>query len=90
MAKTDRIFQLEIVDGQLPKSSIGMTDSRLFKGGNKLHIMKDEETNFWYFVYDEGTIPSDLRCRFTNFKMALKQAEVHYKARNLSLKELDD
>lgn len=90
MAKSDRVFELEVVDGTLPKASTGMTDTRLFKGGNKLHIVKNTETNFWSFVYDEGIIPPNLRCNFTNFKIALRHAELYYQGRNLKLKEIDD
>lgn len=89
MAKIDRIFELEIIDGEKPQSSTGMTDSRLFKGGNKLHIKKDEATNFWSFFYDDGHIPTPLHCHFTSFSVALKHAEVYYNSRNLKLKEVD-
>jgi hypothetical protein len=89
MAKNDRIFELEIIDNTQPKSSTGMTDTRLFKGGNKLHIKKDSETNFWSFFYDEGVTPQPLQCNFTNFTTALRHAEVYYKTRNLKIKEID-
>lgn len=89
MAKNDRVFVLDLIDGTLPKSSTGITDSRLFQGGNKLHIHKDPESNFWSFSYDEGIVPEKLRCAFTNATLAIRHAEIYYKDRNLTLKEVD-
>jgi len=89
MAKTDRVFILDLIDDTLPKTATGITDSRLFKGGNKLHVVKDPETNFWSFSYEEGLVPTDLRCRFTSPKLAIRHAELYYKNRNLVPKEID-
>lgn len=89
-AKTDRLFTLEIIDGKKPKNSTGMVDPRLFGGENQLHIQKDKETNFWYFTYDKGLPPKELRCMFTTFPAALRHAEQYYFYRNLTIKEIDD
>lgn len=89
LAPTDRVFELEVIDDKMPKTSTGMTDTRLFQGGNKLHIYKDEETNFWSFKYDQGIIPPDLRCYFTSPSRAIKHANLYYQSRNLRLKEIN-
>lgn len=89
LAKTDRTFELSIIDGTLPKNSIGMVDPRLFSGGNKLHIVKDPETNFWSFRYEDGLPPKELRCSFTSATMAIRHAELYYRSRNLAIKEID-
>ena len=89
MLKTDRLYRLEIIDGTQPKSVTGMVDPRLFAGGNKLHIKKDLETNFWSFAYDEGLPPRDLRCAFTSLPAAIRHAEQYYNTRNLRIKEID-
>lgn len=89
LAKTDRTFELELIDGELPKTATGITDARLYKGGNKLHIQKNPENNFWFFTYEQGLVPEKLRCNFTNFQRAFQFAEVYYKDRNLTLKEID-
>lgn len=89
MASTDRIFSLSLIDDKLPKNSIGMVDPRLFSGENKLHIKKDPETNFWSFSYERGIPPRELQCVFTSATAAIRHAELYYRTRNLSLKEID-
>ena len=89
MASNDRTFELEIIDGTKPKAATGMTDTRLFNGGNRLHIKKDDATNFWSFRYDQGIPPGALSCVFTGFNAAKKHADVYYQTRNLRLKEID-
>lgn len=89
MAPLDRIYALELIDGEKAKDSTGMVDTRLFKGGNRLHIKRDPESNFWTFSYDLGILPQDLQCKFTNARLATAHAEQYFKSRNLQLKEVD-
>lgn len=89
MALTSYKFELEVIDGEAAKSSTGMVDSRLFKGGNFLYIKKDIETNFWFYEYEQGILPYNLQQRFTNFSLAKKHADLYYAQRNLKLKEVD-
>ena len=86
----DRAFILEIIDDKAPKDSLGLTDSRLFTGGNRIRTVKDPETCLWYFKYDEGIIPEKLKCQFTSFSAAKKFAEVYYLGRNIRIKEVLD
>jgi len=85
----DRVFVLEVIDGNA-KNSHGLTDSRLFTGGNRIHTFKDPETCLWYFKYDAGDVPEKLKCQFTSFSAAKKFAEAYYIARNIRIKEVLD
>lgn len=86
----DRIFVLEKIDNKAPKDSIGMTDHRLFTGENRLHAVKNHETNMWYFKLDKGGVPEPMKCMFTGFKDARKFAESYYATRNIKITEVID
>lgn len=86
----DRVFVLEVIDDKAPKDSYGLTDSRLFTGGNRIHTLKDQETCLWFFKYDDGAVPEKLKCQFTSFSAAKKFAEAYYFARNIRIKEVLD
>jgi len=86
----DRVFVLELIDDKAPKDSLGLTDSRLFTGGNRIHTLKNPETCLWYFTYDSGAVPEKLKCQFTSFSAAKKFAEAYYVARNIRIKEVLD
>lgn len=87
MLTPDRVMLLSPMDGKTPKSSIGQTDPRLLTGENKIHILKEVNTNFWYFKYEMGGVPEALKCKFTGFKQALKHAENYFAKRNILIKE---
>lgn len=84
----DRILVLDLIDPTTgPLNTIGMTDKRLFNGGNKLHGIKDPQTCLWYFKLDHGVLPPSMKQLFTSFKVLLKFAEDYYKQRNIKVKE---
>lgn len=85
MTSPDRILKLSIIDDKKPLTSLGQVDPRLFKGGNKIHVTKDAQTNFWSFRYDEGKVPQALDCKFTNFTSAVKHATLYYNNRNINV-----
>lgn len=87
MASKDRIFTLKIIDNKKPKTSLGMVDTRLFTGENRLHVKKDE-TSFWYFEYDSGAVPEPLKHKFTGYRAAVKHAETYFKTRNITIEEV--
>lgn len=90
MRSPDRILVLSIKPGKNAKNSIGMTDPKLFTGENKLHCIKEEQTNFWFFRYEHGGLPEPLKCKFTSFKKALEHAENYYNDRSIEIKEVLD
>lgn len=90
MRARDRVLVLGLMPGKTHKDVTGMFDSRLFTGENRLHIIKEEETSFWYFKYENGGVPEPLKCKFTSFKAALKHAEAYYIKRNVEIKEVID
>ena len=86
----DRVLKLKIVDGKKPMNSIGMTDPRLFKGGNQLHVILGPN-NLWSYRYETGALPPTLRDqRFTTFQSAHNYASDYFKTRNIEIEEVID
>lgn len=85
---TDRILILQQMEGKKAKDSYGMTDPKLFTGENKMHVLKEPQTNFWYFKYEQGSVPEVMKCKFTTFTAALKFAAAYYMRRNIEIKEV--
>lgn len=91
MRSTDRVITLEIIDGKLPKSSTGLTDTRLFTGEQKLHLKMDPQTTLWQFQYsNNGLLPEALKGRFTTFGKGYDFAETYFKKRNVKITEVID
>lgn len=88
MLSPDRVLILAPMEGKTTKNSIGLTDPKLFTGENKVHVLKEAQTNFWYFRYEQGSVPEPLKCKFTGFKQALKHATDYYAKRNVTIKEV--
>lgn len=88
--KNDRVLVLEVIDGLKPLSSTGLTDPRLFKGGNKLHAIMDDQSLMWSFKQDAGGLPPELKQKFTNFRVLKEYADEYYRKRNLCIKEVID
>lgn len=86
----DRVLQLKIIDGTLPKTSTGLLDSRLFTKGNNLHAIQNSETTLWALRYDQGVLPQQLKQNFTSFKKLLQYVEVYLKGRNVEVAEIKD
>lgn len=90
MRNTDRVLKLKVKEGEKAKNSTGMVDTRLFSGSNRLHVVKEPETNFWYFKQDYGNIPPALRQKFTTFLYAKEHATNYFKTRNIEVTEVID
>jgi len=87
----DRILSLSVIDGTLPKSSTGQTDTRLFTGGQQLHLKMDPQSSLWYFQYsNNGLLPGGLTGRYTGFKAGIKAAEDYFRKRNVKVTEVKD
>ena len=91
LKKPDRILVLEKIPGTDAKGSTGLVDNRLFNGENNLHAIKEEDTNLWYFRYDQGVVPEPLRhVKYTSFSKAKEVAESYFLKRNIRIKEVID
>lgn len=84
---TDRVVVLEKFD---PKSDIGLVDPRVFDGKNSLHITMDTSNCLWNMRYEHGTIPPQLRGKFTSFLAAKEHAELYLKTKNIKIVEIKD
>jgi hypothetical protein len=88
---TDRILQLEVIDGKAAKNSIGLLDPRLFDGRQKLHLKMDISSNLWSFQYEtNGLLPEPLKGRFTSFNKGLEHAQQYFLKRNVRVTEIID
>jgi hypothetical protein len=86
----DRVLNLELIEGEKSKNSMGLVDTRLFKGGNRLHALKNPVTNLWGFKYEAGMLPEPLKQNFTTFTKAKDFAENYFKARGLRISGVED
>lgn len=82
--------ELVLKQGESPKSSQGLIDTRLFTGENKLHIVRDKVNNLWSFKYDHGGLPEHLKGRFTRFEDAYKHAEKYFGNRDVKIEKVND
>lgn len=87
----DRILALEIIDGEKPRSVLGVIDPRLFKGENRLHAEMESDTCLWSFRYDKGALPQALQdVKFTGYKALRKFADEYFLKRNIRLIEVKE
>jgi|SRR5215207_7103224 len=83
---TDRILSLQVIDGEKAKSSMGLVDTRLFTGEQKIRLKMDPQTCLWSFQYtSNGLLPQGLEGQFTGFKAGLKHAEDYFRKRNIQV-----
>lgn len=87
----DRILKLEVQDKKLAKSSTGVVDTRLFSGGQELHLTMDIQTNLWSFRYsNNGLLPQPLQGHFTSFTKGYEHAKNYFDKRNVRIAEVKD
>lgn len=89
MLSDDRVFEIEKIEGESPVAVTGLIDSRLFKGGNKLHAIKDQ-FNMWRLKYESGGLPEPLKQTFTSFSRLMKHVIPYFEKRGLRIKEVDN
>ena len=89
MRSTDRIMHLELMEGT-PLSAAGLLDNRLFKGGNRLHAIRDPMNSLWYMEYDNGILPQPLRQRFSSFNKLYDYAVAYFAKRGVKISKIDD
>jgi hypothetical protein len=86
----DRSLVLRPIPGGPGTNSKGLVDSRLFTGGNTLHVILDEQLGLWYLKYDSGKVPGSFEQHFTSFSKALAFVTEYYKKRNIEITEVID
>lgn len=87
----DRVLVLEEIPGMKAKSSTGLVDNRLWKGGNRVRAVLDGQSNLWSFKYDDGRPPEALsHQKFTKFSMALDYAKKYFAGRGLKVVRVED
>ncbi len=89
MRSDDRILKLKQIPGKSPLSSSGLTDKRLFTGGNNIHAIRDTN-GLWYLQYDNGLLEEALKQRFTSFSSLMKHVKYYYLRRNIMVEEVLD
>lgn len=89
MVSEDRILVLQAMDGGV-KATTGLVDTRLFKGGNRLHAIIDPTNCMWSLKYEMGGLPDPLKTKFTSFKFLLEYCRAYFKKRNLDIVEVQD
>lgn len=87
---TERVLVVRPVEGEEVKTSKGIVDNRLWKGGNELVAVMDPTNCTWRLKYKAGAVPPQLRGIFTNFTKAYNTAEEYLKLRNLQIVEVID
>jgi len=90
MRSDDRILVIKQRPGEKTKDATGLIDYRLFKGGNRLHAMKDPITNLWMFRYEMGVLPEPLKQKFTGFQALFNHATTYFSKRGLEIVEVQD
>lgn len=86
----DRILVLAKIEGTETLDAAGKVDNRLFSGKNRLHAIKDPQTNFWRLQYDSGILSQSLKQEWTSFTRLMSFVEEYFKRRGIEIKEIID
>lgn len=84
----DRVFIFKQIPGAQTKDAAGAVDSRLFKGGNKLHAIMDPDA-LWHLKYEEGDLPQQLKQRYTSFNKLLESVKPYFEKRGLMIERTE-
>ena len=87
---SDRILVLRPIPGKEALTSKGLTDPRLFKGGNALHAFLDTTTLLWKCKFEQGILPDELKVSFTKFSLLLEYVKKYFLKRNIEVTEVVD
>lgn len=85
----DRVLKLSKMEGKSSLSNSGAVDNTLLTGGNKLHVIRDEQTALWHFKFERGQIPQSLSAQWTTFQKAFDLAKAYYARRNINVEMSD-
>jgi hypothetical protein len=90
LKKDDRILIVKLIDGELPLSSIGKVDKRLFQGGNHLHAFYSSHTGLWKLRYEKGDLPFKLQDAWPTFDTLYAATDKYLRTRNLYIEQVLD
>lgn len=85
-----RILVLQPIEGKEAKTSKGLVDNRLWKGGNELMAVMDETNCTWRLKYKAGAVPPQIQGVYTNFTKAYNAAVEYFKSRDIEIVEVKD
>jgi len=86
----NRILVVRPIEGKQVLSTTGIVDSRLFKGGNTLHAIRDSMTSLWRLKYGDGILPNPLKQTFTGFSSLMNFTNDYLHRRGLEIVEVVD
>lgn len=85
MNSDDRVFTIKPKEGTSSKTSTGLIDNRLFKGGNALHAVQDSATLLWTLKYEIGGLPEGLKNqKWSKFDLLLQDVVRYFDKRGLT------
>jgi hypothetical protein len=84
-----RTITFKLIDDQKPRSSTGLSDPRLYQGGNKLYATRGDDF-LWYVKYEKGAIPPALNQKWTHYQRMLTDVEAYFNTRNVAIKQIED
>lgn len=90
MKSDDRVIHLKPIEGLSTKNNHGITDNRLFTGGNRLHAVYNNQKGAWYCKYDQGVIPSGLDGTWTTFSDLLESVRGYFLKRNIEVTKVEE
>lgn len=88
--KTERTLIIRLKEGQKPKSTTGMVDSRIFQGKENVLAVMDEQTCLWRLRYRAGILPEPLLQQFTSFEKLMKFAREYFGKRGMDIVDVKD
>ena len=87
----NRILIVKPIEGKEVLSSTGLIDSRLFKGGNSIHAIRDPIDGLWFLRYKApAVLPLQLKQKFTSFLSLKAFADGYFRKRGLQIVEVVD
>ncbi|HYT41257.1 MAG TPA: hypothetical protein VEP90_02820 [Methylomirabilota bacterium] len=85
----DRIISFQLIDDNASPHKTGLAGQALAKGSNKMHAQRGPDF-LWYVRLEAGTVPPALQQRWTHFKRMVDDIEGYFKARNMSIKTIEE
>ncbi|SRR6266550_4276661 len=89
MHSPERELVIRPIEGQKTLNSVGVVDTRLWKGGNSIRALMSD-TGLWYFKQESGLLPDALKVQFTSITKLIKFAKDYFSKRNLEVVEVKD
>lgn len=86
----DRLITIKQIPGMEPKTNTGIVNWNMFKGNPQLRATKDPELNLWTIRYASGSLPENLKMKWTSFSKMMKDIRPYFEKRGLMLVDVKD